>query len=74
MSLKDEKSARTLGELMSLGRERPPSKITPEERDLTEKFSIEKQRRSSSTIISETLRGSTMKKVLWGQNKMPICK
>ena len=47
---------------MSLGRERPPSKTTLEQRGLTVNSDIEKQRHSSRTIIGQTLRGVTMKK------------
>ena len=38
-----------LGVIMSLGRERPPSKTTLEQRDLTVKYDVEKQRHSSQT-------------------------
>ena len=38
------------------------------------KSDIEKQRHSSRTTIGQTLRGVTMKKVLWGRNMKPIWK
>ena len=38
---------------------------------ITVKSDIEKQRHSSRTTIGQTLRGVTMKKMLWGRNKAP---
>ena len=50
--------------MMSLAREFPPRRQrTLEQRYLTVKFNIEKQRHGSRTTIGQALRGVTMKKV-----------